>query len=149
MTISFIVVSYIILAIIFIFMPKRLSWPQIYITWIVISFIVLVSDLTLGEIFNFYDLLNKPGPQLTDLIIETTLPASFGIIILNFMPLEMKKFIWYCIFIIIFSTLYEQLARYFEYVHYKGWKIAYSVIYYSVVCIFLYWHLGFIRKFIK
>ncbi|WP_194138504.1 hypothetical protein [Robertmurraya kyonggiensis] len=149
MTISFIVISYIILTVIFIFMPKRLSWSEIYISWIVISFIVLVSDLTLGEIFNFYDLLNKPGPQLTDVIIEITLPACFGIIFLNFMPLEWKKSIWYCLFIIIFSTCYEQLARFFEYVHYKGWKISYSVLYYFVVSLFLYWHNWFIRRFMK
>lgn len=149
MTISFIVVSYTILAVIFIFMPKRLSWPEIYISWIVISFIVLVSDLILGGILNFYDLLNKPGPQFTDLLIEITLPASFGIVFLNFMPLELKKFIWYSIFIITFSTAYEQLARYFEYVHYNGWKIFYSVVYYFVVSLFMYCHLMFIRKFIK
>ncbi|MEQ2526669.1 hypothetical protein EKG37_03735 [Robertmurraya yapensis] len=149
MTISFIVASYIILATIIIFMPKKLSFPEIYFSWIVISFIVLVSDLAIGEIFDFYDLLDKPGPQLIDLMIEITLPAFFGIIFLNFMPIKIKKSIWYCIFIIIFSTSYEQLARYFEYVHYKGWNITYSVIYYAVVCIFLYWHSWFIRKFIR
>lgn len=147
MTFMFLFISYAVIGVIILFMPKRLTLQEGYITWITVSFITLLSDLVLGHLLDLYDLL-KPGPELTDLFIEITLPGAFGILYMNFMQTEKRKFIYYLIFWVFISVGYEQLARYFGYVHYKGWKVWHSFIFYFFSCLYMSWHYWFIRKVI-
>jgi hypothetical protein len=146
MTFTFLLISYVIIAIIFFVKPRRLTLQEIYSTWIIISLIVLTSDIVFGDILDLYDLMKKPGPQVSDVFIELTLPACFGILYVNFMPKNNGKFIIYCLSWVVFSVLYEHISRYFGYVNYKGWKVWYSVPYYMFACLFMRWHLWFIRK---
>jgi hypothetical protein len=146
MTFTFLLVSYVIIAVIFFVMPKRLTLQETYTTWIIVSLTAIISDIIFGVILDLYDLMKKPGPQFSDTFIEITLPACFGILYLNFMPKGTRKFILYCLSWVVFSVLYEQISRYFGYVTYKGWKVWYSVPYYMFACLFMRWHFWFIRK---
>lgn len=146
MTVTFLAVSYIIIGLILLFIPKRLTQQEIYITWIIVSLQALLADLIFGHLLDKYDLMNKPGPQLSDLFVEITLPALFGILYMNFMPKRKRKFILYFVFWVVFSLLYEQMSRYFGYVNYKSWKVWYSILYYMFACLFMRWHFWFIRK---
>ncbi|CAM3798760.1 hypothetical protein GCM10009865_05890 [Aeromicrobium ponti] len=146
MTLIFLGVSYIVLLLIILKMPKRLSLPEVYITFLVVSFHTLFADLLFADILDLYDLMKQNGPQFSDLAIQITLPVLFGILYLNFMPNEKEKFIPYFIFWVAFSTVYEQISRYFGYVEYKGWKIWFSVLFYIYACAFMRWHYRFIRN---
>jgi hypothetical protein len=146
MTTAFLLISYGILLSIILFMPKRITWQEGYITWGIVSLITIVSDIFLGQLLDKYDLLDKPGPQFIDVLIEISLPAAFGIVYMNFMPKGKGKVTLYLVFWVIFSVGYEHLSRYFGYVHYKGWKIWYSVVFYIFACLFMRWHYVFIRK---
>lgn len=130
-------------------MHKRLTLQEYYITWCIVSLHTLFSDLLFADVLDLYDLMKQNGPQFTDLFIQISLPALFGIVYLNFMPSKKRKFIPYLLFWITFSVLYEQLSRYFNYVEYKGWKVFYSVIFYLYACLFMRWHFYFIRRAIK
>lgn len=145
MTIAFLFISYIIIGIIFYKMPKRLSQLEVYSIWISVSLVTLLSDVFIADILDMYDLF-KPGSHVSDVIIEVTLPACFGILYVNFMPENKRKMAIYIFCWTIFSVLYEQLSRYFGYVHYKDWKVWYSFFYYLCACLFMWWHVWFVRK---
>lgn len=144
MTYVFLSLSYLILMIIILKMPKRLSLQEFYITFLVVSFHTLLADILFADIMDLYDLMRINGPQYSDIVIQTTIPALFGFIYLNFMPKD--RFIGYYIFWIVFSIIYEQISRYFGYIDYKGWKIWYSVLFYMYACAFMRLHHKFIRK---
>ncbi|EOR23249.1 hypothetical protein A499_13731 [Niallia nealsonii AAU1] len=78
--------------IILLFMPKRLTKVEIYVTWFVVALINLSSDLILSFVFHMYELGPK-GVQLSVHFIELTLGATHGIIYLNFMPQHFKSYI--------------------------------------------------------
>lgn len=149
MTLIFLVVSYIVLIFIIIKMPKRLSLQEGYTVFLAVSFHTLFADLLFADIMDLYDLMNHDGPQFTDLLIQISLPALFGILYINFMPVEKEKFIIYFLFWVTFSTIYEQVSRYFGYVEYKGWKFWYSILFYIYACAYMRWHYRFIRKMIN
>ena len=146
MTNIFLVVSYIILVIIILIIPKKLILQEIYMTFLAVSFHTLLADLIFADVIDLYDLMKHDGPQFSDLIIQITLPFLFGILYLNFMPNKKGRFILYLICWVIFSTIYEQISRYFGYIEYKGWKIIYSILFYIYACMFMRWHYTFIRK---
>lgn len=147
MTIAFLVTCYVLLGIVFWLMPKRLTSQDVYLTWITVSLITLVSDLVFGDLLNMYDLIN-PGPEFLDVFVEVTLPACFGVLFMNFLPRggSVRKFIRYYIFWVLFSLLFERLSVYIGYVHYIDWKVWYSLLFYFGACAFMYWHYWFMRK---
>jgi hypothetical protein len=130
---------------IILFVPIKLNRREIYLTWIFVTLVVLWSDLLLADILDLYDLMD-PGPQPYDLFIQTTLPATFGILYLNFMPKDKKKFIFYLLVWVIFSVSYELLSSYCGYVVYKGWKLWWSAIYYFFACLVTRWHFYFCKN---
>ncbi|MFS0661256.1 hypothetical protein AB1L07_20770 [Niallia alba] len=120
MLIVFLLVSYLVIGVIFLFMPKRLTKQEIYITWFVVTVQALIADIFWGEILDLYDLIKADGDLLIDLIIQISLPAFFGILYMNFMPRERNKFIVYFVFWVAFSVAYETLAAFVGYINYKG-----------------------------
>lgn len=134
-----------IVVLIVLFMPKRITWREIYITWAVMVALTLLTDLVLGEIYELYDITIK-GVTFHDLVFETFLPSSFGIIVVNFMPLLESYFVAYLFIGVSIAALFEFEAVHFGLLTYKGWSIWYSVFFYFLGMIFLRWHISFIRK---
>lgn len=149
MLIVFLLVSYLVIGVIFLLMPKRLTKQEIYITWFIVTVQTLIADIFFGEILDLYDLIKEDGDLLIDLIIQISLPAFFGILYMNFMPRERNKFIVYFVFWVAFSVAYETLAVFVGYIHYKGWNFWYTTLFYMYACLFMRWHYWFIRKAIK
>ncbi|MBO1515034.1 hypothetical protein [Metabacillus bambusae] len=140
-TISSLVINILIILLV----PIKLTRQDIYITWMFVTLNVLAADLFFGDVFDLYDLID-PGPQTYDLFVQMTLPATFGILYLNFMPKNKKSFIYYLLFWVIFSSLYELLSSYFGYVVYKGWKLWWTPIYFLITCLITRWHFYFARN---
>ncbi|MBO1515002.1 hypothetical protein [Metabacillus bambusae] len=122
-TISSLVINILIILLV----PIKLTRQEIYITWMFVTLNALTADLIFGDILDLYDLMD-PGPQTYDLFVQITLPATFGILYLNFMPKSKKRFIYYLLFWVIFSTLFELISSYFGYIVYKGWKLWWTPI---------------------
>ena len=57
MLIVFLLLSYLVIGVIFLFMPKRLTKQEIYITWFVVTVQTLIADIFWGEILDLYDLI--------------------------------------------------------------------------------------------
>lgn len=141
----FTITSLIINILLILKIPIKLTHQELYTGWLAVTINVLIADLFFADILDLYDLL-EPGPQPFDLFIQITLPATFGILYLNFMPRSLKRFIPYLLLWVLFSVFYEVLSIYFGYVVYKGWKVWWSAIYYCGACLFMRWHFFFIRK---
>ena len=137
--------SLVINILIILLVPIKLTRQDIYLTWIFVTLNVLFADLLFGDIIDTYDLIN-PGPEIYDLFIQLTLPASFGILYLNFMPKCYKRFLLYLLFWVIFSTFFEYLSHICGYVVYKGWKLWWTPIYFLFACLITRWHYNFVKK---
>lgn len=128
------------------FIPKRLSGKEIYITWWVMSALAVFTDLLLGVApFDLFDFLQDPKPELLSILVEMTMPAAYGIIFLNFMPMRKQPFVFYLVGFVLLSVFMEWLTVRFGYLIYKGWNLWYSSLVYSIGCLFLRWHLFYIR----
>lgn len=128
------------------FMPKQLSRKEIYITWGFMAALTVYTDLSFGAVLDLYDFGNSPKIDFYDLPLQATLPASFAIIFLNFMPQRKIHFVIYLILTVLFSLIYEWISLLTEYLVYKGWKMWYSIPFYVIGMLFLRWHLFFLRK---
>lgn len=127
------------------FMPKRITRKEIYITWGWIAAITVYSDLVFGLILDLYDFV-EPEMNFLDLLLQATLPPSFGIIFINFLPRKRRQFIAYLVAVVIISLFYEWLSLLTGYLVYKGWKLWYSAPFYLFGMIYLRWHLSYLRK---
>ncbi|MFS0879548.1 hypothetical protein [Metabacillus niabensis] len=146
MTITFLIVSYSVLILVLLLMPKRLTKVEAYMTFFVVSFHTLAADLLFASIMGLYNIMGKKGPQISDFITETTLPALFGIIFVNFLPTGKVKLFLYIILWVLLSTIFEGIARYVHYLEFTGWKTSYSILFYIYACLFMIWHVSFTRK---
>jgi hypothetical protein len=126
-------------------MPKRLTKKEIYVTWFVIALINLSTDVLLCLDFRLYELA-EPGVQLSVHVLELTLGPSYGIIYLNFMPEQNRKFYPYIAAWVAYAVIFEFIMVQVDFVNYSGWKLWYSAIYYVFAYLFLRWHLYYIRK---
>ena len=126
-------------------MPKHLSKVEVYATWSVVALINLSIDVVLSFVFHLYE-LGEEGVQLSVHLIEITLGSANGIIFLNFMPHDRNKFLLYSIFWLGYSVLLEFSLVYFGFIHYYGWKLWHSAIFYCFSFLFIRWHLFFIRS---
>jgi len=136
--------SLVFFVLLLVFVPKHLTKQEFYSTFFVMIALTLISDLTFGHLFDMYDFF-KDEITFTDLFLQLTLPPTIGVLILNFMPLQTARFIYYWIAITILSLLYEWLSVITGYLVYKGWIILYSVPFYSLGLLYLRWHLFFLR----
>ncbi len=126
-------------------MPKSLTNKEIYVSWFVVALINMSTDLVLSLYFRLYE-LNGGGIQLGVHLLELTLGASFGIIFLNFMPKSLPNFIIYMAGWVIFSLVFEAITVHLKFINYFKWVWWYSAPYYTAACLFLRWHLHFLRS---
>jgi len=142
------VISITAAALVFIwFMPKRITRKEIYITWWTMASLAVFTDLFLGIApLDLFDYTNNPKPEPLSILIEILMPACFGIIFLNFMPMRWKPFLLYMACYILMSVGIEWITVLTGYLRYKGWNLWLSALVYLCGTLYLKWHLHFIRK---
>lgn len=128
------------------FMPKRLTRQEMYFIWIIVSYIEITVDLSLGHIMGLYFFAQDPKISPEALLIKMIVSPLFGIIFTNYMPKRLKPFIFYLVFWVSFSTFFEWLTIKYKYLTYKNWSLWYSFVFYIFAIIFMRWNLWFIRK---
>lgn len=143
---EFAVGSLILLSILVLFMPKRLSKQKLYATFGVLSAISLFTDITVGAVYDLFDYTTTPQIELSEHIIDATLSPLFGLVFANFMPRKLKPFILYWLAWLVFSILYEWMAVQVGFLNYKGWSLLNSSIIYVAIYWFIRWHVFFLEK---
>lgn len=129
------------------FMPKRMNRKEIYLLWMILSAMSLTVDIFIGHTGEITLLhFEEPGMKIKDLILETMLAPSFGVIFCNFMPDDLVSFIKYVAVWVVFATWYEWLTVQIGFLVYQGWKLWFSTVIYALTFIFIKWQIRFIRK---
>lgn len=129
------------------FMPKRLSWREIYLTFGVVGFVTLVIDVIIMSTWlDIFDLGSKPNIEgIGDLVGLALIPSCIAVIFLNFLKQE-KKWVYVAIFTLL-SFLYEWTLVQVGYMKNKGWHTWWSIpVYIFVFGYWLPWQLGLIRN---
>lgn len=146
MNMEFAVGSIILLSILVLFMPKRLSKQKLYATFGVLSAISLFTDITIGVVYDLFDYTDSAKVELPEHIIDATLSPLFGLVFANFMPRKLKPFILYWLAWLVFSIFYEWMAVQVQFLNYKGWSLLHSSIVYVFIYWFIRWHVFFLEK---
>lgn len=143
---EFAVGSVILLSILVVFMPKRLSKQKLYATFGVLSAISLFTDITIGVVYDLFDYTDSAKVELVEHIIDASLSPLFGVVFANFMPRKLKPFILYWLGWFVFSIGYEWMAVQVQFLNYKGWSLFHSAIVYFFIYWFIRWHVFFLEK---
>ena len=135
----------IIVLIFMLFMPKRLTWREIYLTFGVGAFISSISDIVIvGAILDLFNLGNPIKYGLGDLMSYAVIAPCYAVIFLNYYKPE-KKWLYVLLFTLI-SVVSEWILVQVGYMKLKGWQTWWSIPVYLVVFGFwLPWHLNLIR----
>jgi hypothetical protein len=129
------------------FMPKRLTWREIYLTFGTIGYVALTIDMFfMLNYFDIFDLGRDPKQEgIGDLISYGIIPSCYAVIFLNHLKLE-KKWLFVALFTLL-SFLSEWMLVQVGYMKLKGWQTWWSIPVFIIVFGFwLPWHLKLLRK---
>ncbi|PMC33959.1 hypothetical protein CJ195_25550 [Bacillus sp. UMB0899] len=138
--------SVIIFGLIIYFMPKKISYFEMYTTSLFSTVLQLITDIYLEFKYHFYWYFS-PGVDYITLWVVFWIYPSVSIIFLNFYPTS-KKFsssVYYILGWTLFAVVYEWFAVNTNLFHYNGWKLWYSAIIYPFLYLLLYLNWKIIR----
>ncbi|MBT2736570.1 hypothetical protein [Bacillus sp. ISL-7] len=130
-----------------IFMPKRLSWREIYFIFGTTGYVAIVIDVFLMlNYLDVFDLGRDPKQEgIGDLISMGIIPSCYATIFLNYFKQE-KKWIYVTLFTIV-SFFSEWMLVQIGYMKLKGWHTLWSIPVFIIVFGFwLPWQLKLLRK---
>ncbi|MBU7594603.1 hypothetical protein FVO58_19105 [Metabacillus halosaccharovorans] len=140
-------ISVIIFGLIIYFMPKRISYFEMYTTSLFSTVLQLITDIYLEFKYNFYWYFS-PGVDYITLWVVFWIYPSVNIIFLNFYPTT-KKFstsVYYILGWTLFALVYEWVAVNSGLFQYNGWKLWYSALIYPFLYLLLYINWKIIRR---
>ena len=141
MWVWFVSITIVVFFTVIIFIPKHMSWLEIYTTtWFALSF-EFILNILLSLKFDLYGYFSK-GVDLEGFIVILGLYPTYNVIFLNFFPKSNRwKQTLYILGHSLFVTCYEYAILHTEAFYYNGWKLWYSALCYPVIFLVLYWNL--------
>ena len=148
--ITFVITSVLLLNVIAIIIPKKLTTIEIYTTIIFVLTLGLITDCILDLHYNFYSHFNS-GPELLGFLAILGIYPSSNIIMLNYFPYHkpLKVKILYILMASGAYLFYEWLSLKSGYFHYTVWELWYSALCYPVLILIIAGNIVVIRKMIK
>ena len=135
----------IFLALTVLFIPKKISWREIYITFGVVGFATWLSDGILARAIDLFDIGDPKKAGLGDILSYTFIPTSLSILFLNFLTRK-NKWILTSLFTLVAFLIQFGMVN-FGYMTFKGWSGYISIIVYLLAFGFLLpLHLKIIRN---
>ena len=130
-----------------IFVPKRISFIEIYSTFFFAYWLGITTDIILDFKYNLYG-YESNGIQLTCLVFVTTIYFSVNTLFLDFFPYNksLLKRILYILLWSIFSIAYESTLVHTGFFYYKGWRWWYSALLYPILFSVLRLNLFWVQK---
>lgn len=126
------------------FMPKRLTWREMYFSFGIIGLSTWLGDILVGDVFKAFQLGPSSKTYIIDYLFVTIIPPAIGLIYLNFLIYNksiLYKWVW-----VTLSFLLELGAVLSGYMTNKGWKTWYSIpVFIVVFIVFLPLHLKILR----
>ncbi|MGV3463744.1 MAG: CBO0543 family protein [Heyndrickxia sp.] len=146
MSYIFVFISALTLYAIVLFMPKRLSFAEMYYTsYFAILFNVLV-DVYLDFRLDLYGYFNK-GPDYQMVFVLVGIFPPISIIYLNGFPYDKKLFLklLYIFIWLVIAIIYDYLSLKCGLLYYKNWSLLYSALCYPPILIITALNLRLIR----
>jgi hypothetical protein len=129
------------------FMPKRLSWREIYFIFGTTGYVAITIDMFfMLNYFDVFDLGRDPKQEgIGDFISYGIIPACYAVIFLNCLKQD-KKWIYVILFTLL-SSLSEWMLVQVGYMKLKGWHTWWSIpVFLFVFGFWLPWQLRLIRR---
>ncbi len=128
------------------FMPKRLSWREIYLTFGIGAFLAILLDvIVMSGLIDIFDLGDPNKQGLGDLLSYGIAAPCYAIIFLNYFEQE-KKWMYVVLFTLL-SFLSEWILVQVGFMELKGWNTWWSIPVYIIIFGFwLPWHLRVMRN---
>lgn len=129
-----------------IFMPKRLSWREIYFTYGVGAFLSVTMDIVImGSQLDVFDLGDTQNEGFGDLMSYGVAAPCIAVIYLNYYK-EERKWLYVALFTVL-SFLSEWILVKVGFMVLKGWNTWWSLPVYIIIFGFwLPWHFKQLRK---
>ncbi len=148
--IIFVITSVLLLNVIAIIIPKKITMSEAYTTALFVLTLGLTTDIILDLEYNLYGHFNKGVDFLGILAVFGIYPSS-NIIMLNYFPYHkhLKAKILYILIASGAYLFYEWLSLKSGYFYYTVWKLWYSALCYPLLISIIAWNLAIIRKMMK
>ncbi|WP_017755138.1 CBO0543 family protein [Calidifontibacillus oryziterrae] len=136
-----------IMTVIAVFIPKRLSKIEIYAT----SLFAMTLGKTVDEILdiklNLYGFFHK-GVDYLGILVQIISYPVVSLLFLNYFPYHMKTRykVFYILIWSVLTMVLEKISYHTKFFYYNRWKWWYSVLIYPVVYTILALNFSFIRK---
>lgn len=134
----FLIVSIVVFNLALIFMPKKVTWGEIYTTILFTLFLQQFVDIIFDLKFNQYGYFSKGVDFVTFIVVFGVYPALNSLIV-NFYPhgksLPLKAL--YIVGWSAFSLAYELVLLHTKVFYYNGWHWWYSAMIYPALIIIL------------
>ncbi|ASK63989.1 hypothetical protein CFK37_18420 [Virgibacillus phasianinus] len=120
------------------FMPKRISWKDIYITFGVVGYVTWMIDSGMNQ-FDSFNLANPKKVGIGDIISYGIIPSALAVIYINYLKLDSK---WGLVILFtVISFIIEWGMVQAGYMKLNGWHTWWSIPVYLIVYGFwLPWH---------
>ncbi|WP_409300543.1 CBO0543 family protein [Peribacillus sp. SCS-155] len=137
----------VVLVVVIIFMPKRISYGEMYVTSYFATFLAAMADMYLDLKWDLYGFFFK-GVDLWYIPVFIVVYPAANILYLNFFPhvRSKRKQALYILFCSGLCLLFEWMVRKTILFYYHGWKLQYSAIAYPILFFLLVLNLWVIRK---
>lgn len=129
-----------VLLAVLLFMPKRLSWAEIYLTFGTVGYVTWIIDMPfMARYFDLFDVGGAKVPGIGDVVTYGIIPSCLAIIFLNFCKIE-RRWLYVGLFTLA-SFLFEWGLVQVGYMKLKGWQSWMSIpVYVFVYGFWLPWH---------
>ncbi|MBB6452363.1 hypothetical protein HNQ94_000808 [Salirhabdus euzebyi] len=150
---TFFILSSLVSLTIFFILPKRFNGFVTFFIWLFAIVYIETIDYTLGvKPYDLYDFLDGPKYQPTTAFAHFALYPSCAYIFLYFYDkwgLKGISLLMYIVVWTVISVFYEWLCVLNEVLHYKEWKIFYSIPTYPISCFIMIKLFQFIKQNFK
>lgn len=127
------------------FMPKRLSWREVFFVWMTIGFMSWMTDTLVAVQMDLFDLGHPDKRGLGEVINYAIIPPALSVIFLNYFKPE-KKWIYAVAFTVI-SFTYEWGLVQVGFMKLRGWRTLWSIpVYLIMFGLIVPWILRLLRK---
>jgi len=143
----FLFISILTFGFIIYFMPKQITWFEMYTTSLFSTVLQLITDIYLEFKYRLYWYFS-PGVDFMTLWVVFCIFPAVNIIFLNFYP-QSKNLLNKLLYIFgwsTFSIAYEWISVKTGLFHYNGWKLLYSVPIYPVLFVLILINWKIIKK---
>lgn len=141
----FLLISVVVFNAVWWFMPKRLTYAEMYMSIFFSTCLEMVVNIILDLKYHLYGYFNNTVNLETFIAVFGIYPAV-AVIFTNFYPRLFWRRVFYILGWTVFSVIYEWAAMKWGYFYHRNWSLWYSALCYPPLLLILVGNLALFRK---